>query len=192
MIEIKCQVIEDIVRDMRQESLRVGKAMSIAVSTTAYDTRKVLQGALRSGSLGLQPLSVHRAARGIARRQEKPLAKLATGVRYRKVGFDVREGMLMATGRTFSAEVGFLGTGNRAMQWLTEAAIRNLQGYQIMLTNPQLRRIKARMGIFLRKDTRFAAVPSRDPVGRFYERNAAKMAREISGRFERKMAGERV
>jgi len=190
MISAGFKIIHDIKNDMRKESLRTQKAMSWAVSRTAFIARKDLVQALKMGRLGLTPTAPLRTGKK-SRRKSRPLAGLFKGVQYRKTGYRTGGGGVKVTGKRISAEVGFLG-GSAHMDWYRDIAEKHLTGYRLPLTDPDLRKKKAALGIHLKRDTTFSVVPARDPIGAFYRLNKDKLQRSIADIFGRKMRGERV
>lgn len=195
MITTGIRVLHNIERDMRRESLTVQKAMSFAVSRAAYTASSELTKQLKLGRLGLQekqPLKARGGKRLRSRKADRrPLVNLYKGVIYRKGGFGSGAGFLRVTGKSMSAEYGFLG-GSAQMDWYRERALKHLAGYRIPLTDPELRAKKAEMGIHLKKGTTYARVPARDPVGAYHRRNAGRLGRMIGDIFAAKMRGERV
>ena len=176
MLKTGVIVLTNVKKIKDREADRTRKAMSVAVRVEAY--RLMMRGInlLKTGKLGLQPLT---KLKGKSGRRRDPLEGLHMGLIYR---FDPA---------TISAQVGFLG-GTAGTEWQKKIAEKSAPGYTWVYPPRYIERLQ-KAGIHLRKGVTSASVPARDIVGALLEcEGENKIANNIERNFDAKMRGERI
>lgn len=176
MLKTSFKVLTDIKKIMDKESLRTRKAASTALKVEAFRLKK--QGAmlLRKGRLRLTPLSRLKKKRG---KKRTPFKSFARGFLYK---YDPK---------TMSAKIGFVGT-TAGTSWQAKIVKKSIPGYRWLYSAAKIARLH-KIGIHLRKTTTSADVPGRDVIDAIIQHEGeAKILRNISTNFNRKMMGERI
>ena len=187
MLKTSFKVLTDIKKIVDAENKRILKAMSTALKVEAFRLKKEGAILLRKGELGLKQktlLEYKENAKGQRRKQSKkksrvPFKSFAKGFLYK---FDPK---------TMSAQVGFVGT-TAGTNWQAKIIKKSVPGYR-WLIKPGHRAALHKIGIHLKKTTTSADVPARDVIDAIIQHEGeAKILRNISTNFHRKMMGERI
>jgi len=187
MLKAGFKVLTDVKKIVDKESKRTLKAASTALKVEAFRLKK--QGAvlIKKGDLELKVktlLEYKYNQKGQRRKQSKkksrvPFKSFARGFLYK---FDPE---------TMSAQIGFVGT-TAGTNWQAKIIKKSVPGYR-WLIKPGHRAALHKIGIHLKKTTTSADVPARDVIDAIIQHEGeAKILRNISTNFHRKMMGERI
>ncbi len=180
------------------------KAASTAMRIEAYRLRQALKSEIKAGDPGgipFAPLSI--IARAVRKDIErKPLAKLATKVRYWQTPRGISIGF--NAGSVISANGAAYKSNQLSRSWI-RIARKQQEGFNLQLppiARVVLRHEGARLKkqgwageakyYFLRKTTTVAHVPARNIIEPFWAAHRAGAAVNIVKNFNRKMRGEKI
>lgn len=189
---------QEIVRQIKAESLKKDKAIETSIRVTGFRMRKKLQQEIRAGAPGghrFAPLS-HIARRMYGRSpNRRPLRALASQVRY-----DV------LLKKPFSMAVGFVspskGSHSLSKSW-RRIAKKQQEGFEMTIPARLRSRIinkGAKLGkvdggdtpFFLKKSTTKFKTPSRQIIDPFWRRYRDSAKQDIRKNFRLKMKGKRI
>jgi len=179
MLKMAIKTTMKAAKIMKDERVRINKAMNVAISTEAFRLRKVGAYDLKMGQLGLAPKAILRKKGGKKTRKSKPKAPLR----------GLFKGIICKIDRkNLTAEVGFLAA-SAGTAWQAKIAEKSIKGYRITYTPDMIKRLHNR-GIHIRKDTHSTLVPARDIMGAVLAKTQNESVRNIKDNFARKLRGE--
>jgi len=179
MLKASFKVLTDVKKIMDAEVARTQKMAYRAVHYEALRLKTAGSFLLKTGRLGLMPVSVPRTSK----RKKKARAPLRGLFR----GF-----IFKSHKQNLTADIGFLGT-TEGTAWQAKIAEKSVAGYT-WLYKPRQREMLHYAGIHLRKGTTGGLVPGRDIVSAVVEHEGGydKIARNIKNSFDARMRGEKV
>jgi hypothetical protein len=169
------------------KSRQLKKSMSTALKVEAFRLKKTGAMLIKKGELGLKQktlLEYKHTAKGKRRKQSGkksrvPFKSFARGFLYK---FD---------SKTMFAQVGFVGT-TAGTNWQAKIIKKSVPGYRWLYKASKIAKLH-KIGIHLKKHTTSADVPERGVIDAILEHEGkAKILKNISTNFHRKMAGERI
>jgi hypothetical protein len=193
MIEASIKNLSNLQKDISAIRKAEVKALDTAVKVEGYRLRTLLKNEIKSGSPGgrtFKPLTIMARRKGRGFKANKPLQRLALGIRYH-----------VAKQSPLELHIGW--TGPQVSESWKRIAERQQEGFSSPVTERRRRffmhrgaelspRSSNRKYLFLKDSTHELDTPARPITDPFWQAHRVESWNNIRNNFRRKLRGERI